>query len=121
MYIRLMAAIFDLSVHLTSESVHVSPTVLLDPENVQVVVGFSLLSYLQAEKYDMANVLPVNGGHVQFTAHLDVGEYPSIHICPTVFLDPEIVGVAVGISLLSYIQAEIYDMAYVLPDSGGHV
>ena len=34
---------------------------------------------------------------------------------PTVLLDPVNVGIAVGISLLSFIQAEIYVIAYVLP------
>ena len=31
----------------------------------------------------------------------------SVHICPAVLLDPEIVGVAFGISSLSCIEAEI--------------
>ena len=40
----------------------------------------------------------------------------------TVLLDPEIVGVAVGISLLSLLQAvEIWDITYVLPVIGGHL
>jgi hypothetical protein len=34
---------------------------------------------------------------------------------------PQNVGVAVGISLLSYIQAEIYVIAYVLLVNGGHL
>ena len=38
-----------------------------------------------------------------------------------VLLDPEIVWVAVGISLLSHIRAEIYVIAYVLPVNGGHL
>ena len=39
MYFRLMAAIFDLPVTPTSESIHNSSTMLLDPENVEVTVG----------------------------------------------------------------------------------
>ena len=35
--------------------------------------------------------------------------------------DPENMGIAVGISLLSPVQAEIYDIVYVLPVNGGHV
>ena len=44
------------------------------------------------------------------------------YICnsSTVLLDPENVGVAAGISLLSCIQAEIYGIEYVLPVSGSH-
>ena len=49
MYFRLMAAIFDLPVTPTSQSIYNSFTVLLDPENVGVAVGILLLSLLQAE------------------------------------------------------------------------
>ena len=59
-----MAAIFDLPVTPTSESVYNSSTVLLDPENVGVTVGISLLRHTEAEIYDIAYVLPVNGGHL---------------------------------------------------------
>ena len=44
-----MAAMFDLSVPPTSESIQTSPTALLDPENVGVAAGISLLSHIQAE------------------------------------------------------------------------
>ena len=49
MYFRLMAVIFDLPVTPTSESIYNSSTVLLDPENVGVAAGVSLLSHIQAE------------------------------------------------------------------------
>ena len=49
MYLRLMAAIFDLQVTPTAESIYNSSTMLLDPENVGVAVGISLLSHTQAE------------------------------------------------------------------------
>ena len=49
MYFRLMAAIFDLQVTLTSESIEICVIVLLDPENVGVAAGISLLSHIQAE------------------------------------------------------------------------
>ena len=64
MYCRFMAAMFDLIVTLTSESIHISPTVLLDPETVGVAVGMLLLSCIEAEIYEIAYVLLVNGGHV---------------------------------------------------------
>ena len=44
-----MAAIFDISVTATSERVHISPAVLLDPENVGVVLVISSLSSIEAE------------------------------------------------------------------------
>ena len=44
-----------------------------------------------------------------------------IHTSFTVLLDPDNVGLADGILLLSYIQAKIYDIAYVLPVNGCHL
>ena len=38
-----------------------------------------------------------------------------------VYPDPENMGVAVGISLLSYIRAEIYVISYLLPSNGRHL
>ena len=58
MYLRLMAAMFDSTVTPTSPSIPTSPTVLLDPENVGVTVGISLLSYIQDEIYVIVHVLP---------------------------------------------------------------
>ena len=55
MYFRLMAAMFDLPVTSTSESIHFSPTVLLDPENVGVAVGIPLPANIQ----DMQSELQV--------------------------------------------------------------
>ena len=49
MYFRLMAAIFNFPVALTSDNIHNSLTVLLDPENVGVAAGMSLLSCIQDE------------------------------------------------------------------------
>ena len=49
MHFRLMAAIFDLPATPIVESVYNSSTVLLDPENVGVAAGVSLLSHIQAE------------------------------------------------------------------------
>ena len=45
----------------------------------------------------------------------------SMHISSIVLLDAENVGVAVGISLLSRIQAEIHIMSLVLPVTGRHL
>ena len=49
MYCRLMGAMSDLPVVPMLESIHISLTVLLDPETVVVAVGILLLSYTQAE------------------------------------------------------------------------
>ena len=51
MHFRLKAAIFDLSLNPTLESIYTSPTVLLDLENVAVAIGMLLLSWTQAEIY----------------------------------------------------------------------
>ena len=44
-----MVAIFDLPLTQMSESVHTSPTELLDPENVGVAFGISLISCMLVE------------------------------------------------------------------------
>ena len=44
-----MAAMSDIPVTLMSESIHTSYIGLLDPENVGIAVGISLLSYTKAE------------------------------------------------------------------------
>ena len=64
MYFRLMAAIFDLSLTPMSESVHTSPTELLDPETVDVAFGISLLSSIEAEILRYFICTSGNGGHL---------------------------------------------------------
>ena len=44
-----MAAIFDLPLTPLSDSVHTSPSELLDPKNVGVAIGISLISCIEAE------------------------------------------------------------------------
>ena len=44
-----MAAIFDVSVTRMSDSVHTISAVLLDPEDVGLAFGISLLSCIEAE------------------------------------------------------------------------
>ena len=70
-----------------------------------VATGISLLSYIEAEIYDIAYVLPV------MAAIFDLPITPtsdSIHTSLTVLLDPNNVRVATGIVLRSHIEAEIY-------------
>jgi len=45
----------------------------------------------------------------------------SIHYSPVALPDPENRGIAVGMLLLSRMQAEIYVSSYVLPVHGGHL
>jgi len=46
-----MAAIFDSSLTLRSDSIRISPVVLPDPENMGIAVGIPLLSSIRAEIY----------------------------------------------------------------------
>ena len=46
---RLLAAIFNLRLTLTSDSIRTNQVVLLDPENMGIAVGDSLLSSVQVE------------------------------------------------------------------------
>jgi hypothetical protein len=84
MCFRLLAAMFDLLVTPMSKSVQTSIIVLLDPKNVGIADGSSLLSYIQAEIYFTAYVLPVNGGYVWFMSHSDVRECPTMSHCVAV-------------------------------------
>ena len=59
-----MASIFDLPHTPMSESVHTSPTELLNSENVGVAVGIFLISGIEAELLRFSFVLPVLGGHL---------------------------------------------------------
>ena len=54
-----MAAMFDLPVTPTSETIHTSPTVLLDPENVKVAVGIQLPATVQDLQSEL-QVFPVS-------------------------------------------------------------
>ena len=80
-----IGAIVDLPFTPTLGSICISPTMLLYHETVGVAVGISLLSSIESEIFVIAYVLPVNGGHLLFTSHTDVGKYP--RISPTVLLD----------------------------------
>ena len=64
LYFRLMAAIIDLSLTPMSEGVHNSPTELLDPENVSVDFGISLLYSIEAEILRYFICTSGNGGHL---------------------------------------------------------
>ena len=63
MYFRLMAAIFDFPFTTTSESIHISSTVLLDPENMEDTVGILLPATIQ-DLHSELHVFPVS--HLPF-------------------------------------------------------
>ena len=80
-----MVVIFGLSATLTLESIYINPTALLDPENVGVVVGLSLLLCVQVEIFV----------HMYLRLMVAIFDSPvtltleSIHISPIVLLDLE--------------------------------
>ena len=77
----LMVAIFDLSVTRMSGSVHTSPAVLLDPENVGVAFGISLPSCIEAEILRYFICTSGSGGHLWVTSYPDVGECSHYFCC----------------------------------------
>ena len=94
-----MAAIFNLPLTPMSESVHISPVVLLDTENVGVAFGISLLTCIEAEimRYSICFWLMA----VIFDLWLTPTSH-SIYISPTVFLDHENAGSLESICYLVY-------------------
>ena len=75
-YFRSMSAILNSQHTLTSGSNLNSLSALPDQENFGTAIGISFQSFIRAEIQDIAFLLPVNGGHLRFTSHSDVGEYP---------------------------------------------
>ena len=59
-----MAAIFDLPLTPMSESVHTTTAKLLEPENVGLAVGISLLTSIEAEILRYFICTCGNGGHL---------------------------------------------------------
>ena len=76
-----------------------------------IAVGISLLSCIRAEIYANTHVLPVIGRHLWFPTYLDVRQSTSFFVFP----DPENMRIAVGISLLLCVRAEIYVSSCLLP------
>jgi len=72
-YFRLMAAIFDLSLIRTSDSLRSSLVVSPDLENMGIAVGISLLSCIEAEICVISYLLLVNGSHLWFLMDPNIG------------------------------------------------
>jgi len=105
--------IYDMPIHGTVFLV-VSPC-CLTPENMGVAVGISLLSCIRAEFpiYFRLMVAIFDLRH----AHTWNRIPSSLSVLP----EPGNMGVAVGISLLSCIRAEIYVFSYLLPVNSRHL
>ena len=86
---------------------------LPDPENMGIAVGIPFLSCIQAE-------ICVMLCHIYFRLQATISDFLQIHtsssLCSSLVLlpDPENMGIAVGISLLSCIEADIYVMSILL-------
>ena len=74
-YFRLQATIFDFRHTQTSDSILTRLSLLRNSENMGITVEISLLSCIKAEIYVMSFLLPVNGRHLWFQTHPDVGQY----------------------------------------------
>ena len=75
-HFRFMATIFDSPLTLTSDSIRTSPVVLPYPENMDIAVGISFLSCIQAEICVMWFLLPVTDRYLWFLTNTHVGQSP---------------------------------------------
>ena len=97
-----MAAIFDFRHTRTSESIPTSFNVLPDPENIGIAVGISLLSCIEADIIVVSFLLRLMATIFDFR-HTQTPD--SLHNNSDVLPDPENMGIAVEISLLSCLEA----------------
>jgi len=70
-----MAAILDFRLPFTSDSIKTSSIELLNLEIVGVAVEISLLSWMRAEIYVIAYLLPINGRHLWYTTYSDIRQF----------------------------------------------
>jgi len=96
-----MAAIFDLSLLRTSDSLRGSLVVSPDLENMGIAVGISLLSCIEVKIYVISYLLPVNGSHLLFLFYFQTWDILRISLIG--LPDLENISSAVGMSLLSCI------------------
>ena len=91
---------------------------LLDPDNWEYALE-SRCHHVYKLRYSLLhNVLPLIVASYDLPVNMTS---ESIDFNTSVLLDLENVGMAVEISLLSYIQTEIYDNVYALPVNDGYV
>ena len=79
-----------------------SPNVKLDPENIGIAVGISLISRLRVDIHALEVKRPPS-----WIFSLPVSSH-SIRISPSGMLDPQNMGIVVGISLISCQGAEVH-------------
>jgi len=91
---------------------------LPDLENIGIAVEISLLSCMEAEIYVISYLLPVNGSHFYFSLIRTSDSLWSILVVSSYL---ENMGIAVGISFLSCIEAEICVISYLFPVNGSHL
>ena len=99
-----------------SESVITSPAVMLDPGNVGVVFGISLLSRIEGEILRCFICTSGNGSHIWITTIRVVEEFTRLPCRVGVGLPTKCGCIALGISLLSYMEAE--KLCYCIFTSG---
>jgi len=113
-----MATIFDFSFTQTSGSIRTSFFVLPDAENMGMALEFGCY-HLYKLRYTffyihfrfMAAIFDIPFTQTSGSIGTNLSELP----------DPENMGMAAGISLLSFIQTEIYVLLYPLPAHGRHL
>ena len=84
----------------------------------QITIGISLPSCIEAEMLFISYLLPVNGGHLLFLTLWPTSH--SIDVSLNVFPDPDNVGIAFRMLLLSCVEAKIPE-SYLLPVYGRHI
>ena len=94
-----------------SHSILMSPIGKLDPENIGIAVGISLTSCLGTEIHAFEVWRPPSW------IFLSPVWSHSVLMSPNVKLDPENIGIAVGISLISCLEAEIHPFEVWRPPS----
>ena len=108
---KLVCTIFDSSQIHTLISLRSSLVLLPDPENRGTAVGVSFLSCLQAEIYAMSYIYFRLMAAIFDFQHTQTSD--STLTCLYILPDPENMGISVGISLLSCIEAEMCVMSYI--------
>ena len=112
-----MAATFDFRHTRTSDSISISLSVLPDSETMGIA-----LECLCYHVYELRYTLFPTHFRLM-AAIIDLRHTRTSDSIPTSFSvlpDPEIMGVAGGISLLSCVHAEIYVIPFLLPVNGHH-
>jgi len=113
-----MAAIFDLSPIRTSGILRSTSVVLSDIENIGIAVGISLQYCMDAEIYFISFLLPVNDSHLWF---FPISTSDSLRSSLVVSPYLKNMGITVGISFLSCIEAEVCVISNLLPVNGSNL